>query len=256
MNASLAGFQDQFIDMMRGESSAMPALSAQPGFAIYRNTWLKACIDALEANFPAVACLVGREWFRSAAALYATGSMPSDGRMTAYGETFAEFLGTFEAARDMPYLADVARLDWLLLACDHSADAPILDAGFLMRMSAEELGSRQLHLHPSVRWHRSMFPARTIWQASRAGHAVEGELDWTGEATLFVRRVDGVHTMPVDHATCDFLQAIQAGHPLATCMDIAGRSHRAAQWDTALFHLITAGAFAAVTPLVSTKECR
>jgi hypothetical protein len=31
----------------------------QPGFAVYRNTVLKGCIDALQANYPTVHALVG-----------------------------------------------------------------------------------------------------------------------------------------------------------------------------------------------------
>ena len=36
-------------------------LAAQPAFAVYRNTVMKGCVDALEANFPTVARLVGEE---------------------------------------------------------------------------------------------------------------------------------------------------------------------------------------------------
>ncbi len=50
---------------------AMAAVLQQPAFSVYRNTVLKGCIDALEANYPTVARLVGSEWFRSVAALVA-----------------------------------------------------------------------------------------------------------------------------------------------------------------------------------------
>lgn len=45
------------------EVQALPALQAQPGFAVYRNTVLKACIDALQANYPTVNQLVGDHGF-------------------------------------------------------------------------------------------------------------------------------------------------------------------------------------------------
>jgi Putative DNA-binding domain len=56
----LADYQDAFAQALLAEDpgSASPELArlvAQPGFAVYRNTVLKGCIDALHANFPAVA---------------------------------------------------------------------------------------------------------------------------------------------------------------------------------------------------------
>ena len=46
------------------------AWAGQPGFAVYRNTVAKACIDALAANYPVVQRLVGDAWFRGMAAAY------------------------------------------------------------------------------------------------------------------------------------------------------------------------------------------
>ena len=41
-----------------------------PAHPVYRNTVLKGCVDALQANFPAVTRLVGEDWFRAAAVVY------------------------------------------------------------------------------------------------------------------------------------------------------------------------------------------
>ena len=64
--SDLAQFQASFADALfapAANNSPVAALSAQPAFAVYRNTVMKACIDALEANYPAVARLVGSEQF-------------------------------------------------------------------------------------------------------------------------------------------------------------------------------------------------
>ena len=71
--STLDAFQRDFAAALLGEatSEAGRALAAQPGFAVYRNTVLRGCIDALAANFPTVATLVGREWFDEAAGRFA-----------------------------------------------------------------------------------------------------------------------------------------------------------------------------------------
>ena len=95
MSLGLAQFQASFAQALFAPAdidSPVAALSAQPAFAVYRNTVMKACIDALEANYPAVARLVGSEWFRAAAALYVAARPPNDARMLRYGDGFPDFL--------------------------------------------------------------------------------------------------------------------------------------------------------------------
>ena len=105
----LARFQDDFAEALYDERAFAPADHA--AFAIYRNTAMRACLDALEANYPAVVCLVGRDWFRAAAAIHVSQSPPRDGRLFAYGADFPDFIEHFPPASGMPYLTDVARLD-------------------------------------------------------------------------------------------------------------------------------------------------
>ncbi len=118
----LADYQDDFAQALLADDpcSASPALAhlvTQPGFAIYRNTVLKGCIDALQANFPAVARLVGDEWFRAAAAVYARRELPSAPILLSYGRTFPEFLAGFEPA------------DGASLPCRRCTRRPTLERG-------------------------------------------------------------------------------------------------------------------------------
>ena len=89
----------------------LAGLVAQPGFAVYRNTVMKGCVDALQANYPSIAGLVGEAWFRAAAVVHARAHPPLRPTLLDYGAGFAEFLAAFEPARELPYLPDVARLD-------------------------------------------------------------------------------------------------------------------------------------------------
>ena len=92
MNAAtpLAAFQDAFAkSLFAPEHAAHPLVSSiaqQPAFAVYRNTVLKGCVDALEANFPAVLRLVGADWFRSATLDFVRLHPPVDARLLAYGD--------------------------------------------------------------------------------------------------------------------------------------------------------------------------
>ena len=141
MTQDLARFQSSFAEALFNPASDVPGLASglrsQPAFAVYRNTVMKACVDALEANFPSVARLVGSEWFRAAAAIYVGRHPPPDARLLRYGDGFAEFLDTFEPAAELPYLAGVARLDrcWTQV---HAAEDAAIDVTFEVRREARK----------------------------------------------------------------------------------------------------------------------
>ena len=215
MSASLGGFQSSFVKGLF-DSDASSDLTTQPAFAVYRNTVMSGCVDALQANFPSAARLVGADWFRAAAAIYVRAHPPHDGRMLMYGETFADFVEGFGPARDLPYLAGVARLDRFWIEAHTSKDATAVDSAWLARLSPEELGALRLQPHPAARWRLfDDLPIYSIWAANRAGVDSADEVVWQGEGALLTRPVDAVAWQALDRSGGAFLDACAEGYPLA-----------------------------------------
>ena len=154
MNSELADFQDGFVRALLAPHEEVPdnlrALVEQPGFAVYRNTVLKGCIDALQANYPAVLRLVGEEWFRAAAALHVRAQPPGDARLLLYGMDFPDFLRDFEPAADLPYLSGVALLDRFWTEAHVAAEAVALAPAALAGLSLDQLGDLVLAPHPAA----------------------------------------------------------------------------------------------------------
>ena len=250
MNDALERFQDAFADALFGAQSAdarVARICEQPGFSVYRNTVFKGCVDALQANFPAVARLVGDAWFRSAAAAYVRGHPPADARLVHYGADFAAFLASFEAARDLPYLADVARLDALWVQAHTACDDLSIDAAAVTALSAEALGQAVLRPHASARWIAfDAMPAFTIWRANREGRDVPNDLVWQGERALLLRAFGEVTWRPLGAAGYVFLEACAEGQSF----DAAAARSLDVQPDAALGEvigeLLAAGTFSAV----------
>lgn len=240
----LAAWQRAFHHDLTCEEPRSP-LSAHPGFAVHRATSARAGIDAIEANFPAVACLVGRDWLRSAAAAYVAEHPPVDARLMMFGEDFPDFLAAAPAASELPYLGDVARLDRLWTESYAAADAPALRIETIHDMAPEALGALRVVAHPATRWLGSPLPAHAIWTASREGEAVADDLAWLPQATLFTRPAHTVVATPVDPAVIAFLHACRTGASLASCIDHVTRTHPDAAADRVFAQLLTTGALAA-----------
>jgi hypothetical protein len=97
---------------------------SDPGvrFAVYRNNVIVSLIDALADTYPVVRQLVGEEFFHAMAREYALAHPPVSPVMAHYGDGFAEFIAGFPPAAALPYLADMARLEYLYVQVYHAAD--------------------------------------------------------------------------------------------------------------------------------------
>ncbi|MEJ8835362.1 DNA-binding domain-containing protein [Ramlibacter sp. AN1133] len=237
------GFQAAFAHSLLGRVEPQPAWS-HPALAVHRNTVLKGCVDTLEANFPAVARLVGSDWFRAAAVAYARAHPPTDVRLFVYGDDgFGAFLQALASAASLPYLAGVARLDTLWRAVHVAADAPPLQAASLAAVAPEALAARVLRPHPATRWAWfDAVPVPSIWSRNRGDAPAPGELAWHGEG-LLLTRVDGaVRWQPLARGGCDFLDACAAGLGLGHAAERA-MTDPATDVATLLATLLQAGAF-------------
>jgi hypothetical protein len=209
----LARYQDNFIAAAFDATTA--AMMVQPGFAVYRNTLLKGCVDNLAANFPTVMRLVGEQWFRAAALEYARAEPPVSVSLFDYGATFPSFLADFAPAAELPYLATVARLDRLWIECHTAADALPLAAEDLAALAPEALGASCLHPHPATRWLLSEHhPAGAIWIANREQREFISSATWRGDSILLTRIDNTVQWRLIDAGTTAFLDACLCGDTL------------------------------------------
>jgi hypothetical protein len=251
-HAALTRFQDGFAKALlapdpvalSGLTPEIAALARQPGFAVYRNTVMKGCIDALQANYPAVARLVGDQWFRAAAAMFAREHLPAQPSLLYYGEAFAEFLARFEPAAELPYLPGVARLDRCWTESHTAPDEAALAPAALAGLAPEALASTVLHPHAAARW--TWFadqPIYTIWQRNREASDDEREIDWRGEGALLVRPRGEVQWAQLDAAGCAFLDACAAGQSLSEAAGAALEAQEDADLERLMKTLLEAGAF-------------
>lgn len=260
----LGGFQHAFaraLLMPELDPVALPPaiarLAAQPGFAVYRNTLMKGCVDALRANYPAVARLVGGEWFDAAAAVYVGAHPPRTPVLVEYGDSFPDFLAMFTPAAELGYLAEVARLDRFWTEAHVAADARPLDPAAISGLDAGALGAMRLRPHPATRW--AWFdrqPIRTLWQRNRdvRGTGDCTDVHWLSEAVLIVRPYAEVTGLAIERADCAFLDACAAGHPLVAAAEAALAVDPAANLAELLARLLDARAFASPAPNAINEE--
>jgi hypothetical protein len=206
--STLATTQRSFIDALYSQGSC------EAGIEIYRRNMLANLSGALASTFPVVERLVGAAFFREAARSF-VGAHPSvSGDLNEYGEAFADFLEAYPHAKSLPYLADVARLEWACHESDQAADARPFELASLAAVPAESYPRIRFVLDPAVRLQRSRHPIEAIWSANQAGRDGTPDRE-SGPDSVMVRREHGsVLVTSVDPSEWEFLAAIAKGATL------------------------------------------
>jgi hypothetical protein len=214
----------------RRENADVAALIADGLFTpgerldVHRNTFLSTLVNALRITFPAVHKLVGEDFFEAAAQYFIEAEPPRCAYLNAYGAGFAAFLAQFPPVAGLPYLADVARLDWAVNGALHAEDAVPLAAEALAEIAAVAPERVTFIPHPSVTLLRLDHPARLIWQAVLAGDdAALSTIDLSSgpEWLLAERGANGVEASVLNQCEWQFAHGLCAGNSLAACIDAA-----------------------------------
>jgi len=183
-------------------------------FAVYRNNVYAGLINTLEGRFSATAKLVGEAFFRAMSREYVENAPPASAVLFSYGADFADFVSDFPPASAVPYLADVARLEWAWHAAYHAADAEPLSQEALTALGARAEAAA-FKLHPSASVVRSDYPVITIWElAMRDGEDEPVRLPAGGEDALVLRPALQVAVRRLPPGGAAFVDALMAGETL------------------------------------------
>lgn len=156
---------------------------------IYGNTTMISLRNALSDNFPVTARLVGREFFDHLATAYVRRHPPTEPRLSVYGAMLPRFISDFEACRQHPYLADVARLERAIVtAIGEPAINPIEHS--IVKELGQKAATARFVFQPSLRFVVTRWPAVEIWQANQDDD-VDAEIRLTRRPRYVeLRRVD------------------------------------------------------------------
>ena len=156
-----------------GHIQATPGLPAVEHLRIYRRAILGTMVRALTNIYPVCQRLVGDEFFDAMARVYARRTPSRSPDLADYGGTLADFIRDFEPAASLPYLPDVARLEWHWHRAFNAADEEGLDIQTLSQVRAEDMHRITFQLPVSAALLESKFPIDLIWQVNQA--------DWHGD---------------------------------------------------------------------------
>lgn len=211
------------------ERIADPSLSAETapalnpaGLAVYRNNYRVGLIDTMAFIYPVCRQLVGGDFFTGLARVFIGGHPSLSGNLHLYGAAFGDFVAGFEHARELPYLADVARLEWRVHRAYYAADAAPADSAALAAFPQQRWGELKLRPLPDVAALLSPWPAASIWLAhQRQPVELNVDLHSQPEAMLIYCLQGRVQVEIVGAGLAALLQAFRDGATLEAAVEQA-----------------------------------
>lgn len=217
-------------------AEALLGRAGPPGMAVYRGNAFGNWAQALESAYPIVRKIVGEEFFRGLAREYARTCPSASGDLNEYGAELAGFVAAFPHTQDLPYLPDVARMEWLAHRAYYAADA-----GSFVLESLDE--TSRLALTPPCALLASEWPLARIWTVHQDDY--EGEIDVdldAGAQRILVHRPRWrAQVRALAPGDFRFLDCARAGRTLGEALETALAEDRAFDPSLALARWVDAG---------------
>lgn len=219
-------------------------LPAERLFQVYRNNFWISVEDALANIYCVVKQLVGNRFFSFMVDHFLRRFPPRHGNLLELGGYLPVFLYEFKPAEGLPYLSDIARLEWAYHQVFHALDAKPFDMQTLAKVPAKKMPQLHFKISPGSRLVYSPFPIFEIWRVNQTGF--EGDqsvdLDTGGESVLVTRPGLAVELHKLAKGDARFLQSLNTGNNLDTAMQAALKDSKDFDLEDALARYLGTGA--------------
>ena len=204
---------------------AAHALPADDLVAIYRNNTFSNLKGALADVYPVVLRIVGEEFFGQMARAYTERYPSLSGDIQQYGIEFGCFIASYDPVIQLPYLADVAALEWAYHEAFHAAVPPstLMDVK-LAEIPINKASQVRFRLHPACRLIRSDYPIGHIWRANQPEFSDDNDLVNLNEGGVYLlvrRPVLDVEIIEISAADFACLTTLHNGEILEAAVESA-----------------------------------
>lgn len=191
--------------------------------SVYQGGYTARTQDAIKQVYEALCHVIGARKTVELAQAYASKFPSQDYNLNFYGRHLPEFLESYPLSRELPFLVDLAKLEWKVCHAFHSFEQEPLDSKKLASLSADDWDNFVLKFQPSVDVIQSEWPILDIWQVRHtAVEEINVNLVNRPQSMLIFRRGLQVHCELIDDRQSKLLSGLLAGGTLSSvCEKVA-----------------------------------
>jgi hypothetical protein len=206
-------------------------VDASARLAVYVDGYLARVTDSLRESYPALLLVLGEASFASLVARYVAELDGTPRNLNYVGRDLPHFLAADSLSNDLPFLCDLARLEWAALCCFHSELVDSFDVSACAGWGMDEWAKARIDFQPGLAVVRSAWPIREL-RDSRDKERSEIDIDLVDrpDQVLVYRRGLEVITESIDELEAMAIESLGAGASLGEAIaDLAATDADPAQ---------------------------
>lgn len=216
----------------------VPPISRQRRLDIYSEGYLLRLAKALEKDFPNIHLAVNSSYdslaFRTLCLQYIEKYPSRYYSLNEIGRNFSTFLWDHPILEKLPFLGELAQVEWLCVQSHFAQDPTPFDWEKITQLSQETLGLATLLFHPSVFVIQTNWALGEFWNEAHTADFSHSTLKKISQSLLIYRRGHGldqsVKVMPQDPmSNLIFTKALQQMCLNKICDEISSESENTVQ---------------------------
>ncbi len=218
-------------------------------FAIHRDGYPARIASSLAEAFPAVVNIIGDGSLASLTDRFIRDGGCSERNLNRIGRSLPAFLEGDPLMRELPFLPDLAALEWAVFECFHSAPGDEFDPSRIGAFSSDDWAHARIVFRPGTAVVGSEWPIHELWNTRDLDRSeIDVDLSGRPERVLVYHVGFAIETHTVDLIEAHALESLLAGARLGELME--GFAERGAEPDR------VAALFARWTELGFLSACR
>jgi hypothetical protein len=147
-------------------------LSAEARLDVYADMYFYRLLEVLKEDYPATLAVLGDANFHNLITDYLVEHRPSEPSVRGAGKFLPDFLREHQLRAEVPFLADLAKLERAITDIFCAADTSLLEASAMNALQPEQWGAVKMRRIPASAILRAQ------WRVAGVLRAVEEKRDW------------------------------------------------------------------------------
>lgn len=222
----LADLQNEFAECLLHRPANLDTLNLSGPFKIdqlmelYRNNFYISCKEYLAKCFHSVELLVGEAFFSQLAKAFIIQQPLTSARIELLGGHFGGFIKACQQTQTIPYLAQIADLDWAFDRAKSVLQIAEFPYQKLQQLPAEHHLKLKFQLVPETLLISASCPVLKIWLGINSGHLDDIDMQRGEYVILHSNKAQGAKYYTLSEQQYRFLTAVANGENLASLATI------------------------------------
>lgn len=191
-------------------------LGGEERIDIYAQMYYARLVEVIEGDFPRVASILGCERIHDVVSAYLARYPSTSPSLRHLGRFFPAFLRDYAATANLPFLSDVATLEWARLDVFDATDAEPLRIEHLQTIAPDAWPTLKLQVIPAFQLMQSVWPVHEIWKVTEENTLNPKDIAPAETVLRVWRREFMVYHTKIDNVEQLALASIIAGEPFAS----------------------------------------